>query len=254
MEASLASAEIDFNQRKQLEFDLRHEALAVRRGIIELAHRYRSTPFHIGGACSVADIVSVLLNKVMQVGHRDCEWELRDRLILSKAHTSLALFPALLRAEMISQEDIDRGVFGPDAVLFKHPLRDPQRGFEISGGSLGMGLGYAAGLGLSLRRKDLPSRVFCILGDGECDEGSIARKFDAFGFESVEVDGHDVLALYDALKQQTLRPRAIIAHTIKGKGLSFAENNVSFHDACVTDDLYEQALLDLKVAEEACSC
>ena len=86
------------------------------------------------------------------------------------------------------------------------------------------------------------------------DTGSIARKFDAFGFESVEVDGHDVLALYDALKQQTSRPRAIIAHTIKGKGLSFAENNVSFHDACVTDNLYEQALLDLKVAEEACSC
>ena len=94
--------------------------------------------------------------------------------------------------------------------------------------------------------------------DGPCasilDTGSIARKFDAFSFESVEVDGHDVLALYDALKQQTSRPRAIIAHTIKGKGLSFAENNVSFHDACVTDDLYEQALLDLKVAEEACSC
>ena len=293
VDASPTSTEIDSDQRTQLEFDLRHEALAVRRGIIELAHRYSSTPFHIGGACSVADIVSVLLSKVMQVGHRDCEWELRDRLILSKAHTSLALFPALLRAGMISQKDIDRGVFGPDAVLFKHPLRDPQRGFEISGGSLGMGLGYAAGLGLSLHRKDLPSRVFCIVGDGECDEGSIwesaafighnqlsnvtvivdqnrmqldgpcasildtgsiARKFDAFGFESVEVDGHDVLALYDALKQQTSRPRAIIAHTIKGKGLSFAENNVSFHDACVTDDLYEQALSDLKVAEEACSC
>ena len=291
--SNIVALKNDIKQRTQLEFDLRHEALEVRRGIVELAHRYSSTPFHIGGACSVADIVSVLLSKVMRVGNRDCEWELRDRLILSKAHTSLALFPALLRAGMISQEDIDRGVFGPDAVLFKHPLRDPQRGFEISGGSLGMGLGYAAGLGLSFRRKDLSSRVFCILGDGECDEGSIwesaafighnqlsnvtvivdqnrmqldgpcasildtgsiARKFDAFGFESIEVDGHDVLALYDALKEKTSKPRAIIAHTIKGKGLSFAENNVSFHDACVTDDLYEQALSDLKVAEEACSC
>lgn len=283
----------NLEQRRQLQLLLKHEALEVRKGIIELAHRYSSTPFHIGGACSVADIIAVLLSKVMRVGKRDCKWELRDRLILSKAHTSLALFPAFLRAGLITQDDIDRGVFGPDAVLFKHPMRDEERGFEISGGSLGMGLGYAAGLGLSFRRKRLPSRVFCILGDGECDEGSIwesaafighnqlsnvvvivdqnrmqldgpcasildtgsiSKKFDAFGFESIEIDGHDVLALYDALMQQSSRPRVIVAHTIKGRGFSFAENNVSFHDACVTDDLYKQAVSDLKAAEEGLAC
>ncbi len=133
------------------------------------------------------------------------------------------------------QEDIDRGAFGPNAVpLFKHPLRDPHRGFEISGGSLEWA--YAAGS--LLRRKDLPSRVFLYFGrrratssiwrsafighnqlnvtvgcrpephavDGPCASiwtpGQLQESFDAFGFESVEVDGHDVLALYDALKQQ----------------------------------------------------
>ena len=217
-------------------------------------------------------------------------WDERDRLIVSKAHASGALYPMMLKCGLISQDDVDRGLFGPDARIFKHPERDPQRGFEISGGSLGMGLGYAAGLALSLRRKRLPGRVFCVVGDGECDEGSvwesaalighkrlanltvvvdangmqldgptaqildngpINRKFTAFGFDVVEVDGHDVIQLADALRNPGDRPRAVVARTRKGHGLSFAEGHAEWHDKALTEGLYQQAMRELDAREEA---
>ena len=268
-------------------------ALDVRRGVIEWGHRYEGSAFHFGGALSMAEIVAVLFGEVMCCGHdagRAVSWEERDRLVVSKAHASIALFPAMLSCGLISQDDVDRGLFGPDATIFKHPRRDPERGFETSGGSLGMGLGYAAGLALALRRKHLPSRVFCIVGDGECDEGNvwesaafagharlsnltvivdangmqldgptsdildngpINRKFAAFGFDVVEVDGHDVLALARALARTGERPRAVVARTVKGKGLSFAEMCAEWHDKALTEELYRKAVRELDAQREA---
>ena len=238
----------------------------------------------------MAEIVAVLLGEVMHTGRDGTPWDERDRLIVSKAHASVALYPMMLKCGLISQDDVDRGLFGPDARLFKHPERDPQRGFEISGGSLGMGLGYAAGLALSLRRKRLPGRVFCVVGDGECDEGSvwesaaligykrlanltvvvdangmqldgptaqildngpINRKFAAFGFDVAEVDGHDVIQLADALRNPGDRPRAVVARTLKGHGLSFAEGHAEWHDKALTEELYQQAMRELDAREEA---
>lgn len=261
------------------------EACDIREAVIRTAERYEGMPFHFGGSFSAAEILATLFGAVLHTGADGTPWEERDRFVLSKAHAAVALYPALLAAHLISEEDIDAGLFGPDAVLFKHPRRDPARGLETSGGSLGMGLGYAAGLALALRRKRLPSRVFCLLGDGECNEGSIwesaafaghmklgsltaivdangmqldgptaeildtapiGQKFAAFGFEVVEVDGHSIEALFRALASPHRLPRAVIAHTIKGQGLSFAEGEAAWHDHALGRELWEQAMSEIE--------
>ncbi len=265
-------------------------ACDIREGVIKTAERYPDMPFHIGGAFSAAEIYAVLFGAVLHTGKDGTPWEERDRFVLSKAHAAVGLYPALLKAGLISQEDMDKGLFGPDAVLFKHPKRDPARGLETSGGSLGMGLGYAAGLALALRRKKLSSRVFCLVGDGECNEGStweaaafaghnrlsqltvivdangmqldgptaeildtapLAQKFAAFGFETVEVDGHDVGALWQVLSSAHDAPRAISAHTVKGKGLSFAAGVAAWHDHGLDRELWDEAEVELAAAREA---
>lgn len=274
----------ELRQPRMTSEEMRELARQLRLQVVEFAHRYPETPFHIGGSMSVAEILAVLVGAVMRTGRDGTPWEERDRLILSKAHACLALYPALRHAGFLSEEDIDRGLFGPDAVIFKHPRRDPARGLECSGGSLGMGPGYGAGLALAALRRGLSSRVFCVVGDGECNEGAVweaaalaghlqlggftivvdvngmqldgptqtvlgsgalAEKFASFDFEVVEVDGHDVDALAEALCVRTPRPRAIIAYTQKGRGLSFAENCVEWHDSALDADLYERALADL---------
>ncbi len=270
--------------------ELEMAALAIRRQVVEFAHNDNDLPFHLGGSLSAADIMAVLCTDILRTGRDGLARASRDRVVLSKAHASLALYPALAMAGLISQDDIDAGLFGEHAVLFKHPRRDIERGIEMSGGSLGMGLGYAAGLALAAVRAHRGGRIFCIVGDGECNEGSVweaaafvghnrlnnitlivdvngmqldgptaeildteplARKLASFGFEAVGVDGHDVLALRDALAVRSERPRAVLAHTIKGKGLSFAEGQVAWHDYPLSDELYEQALADLDLIEEA---
>lgn len=259
-------------------------ALDIRKTVVELAHANPDMPFHLGGSLSAAEVLAVLYGGVMHTGTDGTPWDQRDRFVLSKGHASLALYPALLHAGLVSQEDIDRGLLGPNAVLFKHPRRDPARGIETSGGSLGMGLGYACGLAIAANRRASGSRVFCLLGDGECNEGSVweaaalaghmglaaltvivdvnglqldgptaqildtgslAEKFRAFGFEAIEVDGHDVSALWSVLAPSHTRPRAVLAHTTKGKGLSFAENCVEWHDNKLTDELYARAVREL---------
>lgn len=272
---------------RELRARLMLNALDIRQAIVGYAHSYPNVPFHLGGSLSCAEIMAVLLGDVMHTGKDGTPWVERDRLVLSKGHASLALWPALWQAGFLSADDVTRGMFGEGAVIGKQPKRDARRGIELSGGSLGMGLGYACGLALAARRRGLPSRVFCVMGDGECDEGSVweaasfaghhglaqlvavvdangmqldgpisqvldsgplADKFASFGFEVREPDGHDVMALRDALCQHAVRPLVVIAHTVKGKGLSFAENDVKWHDRCLDEDGYLRALDELAAA------
>ena len=269
--------------------ELALRAIDIRRQVIEFAHAHPDTPFHLGGSLSCAEIMAVLLGTIMHTGAGDVPWEERDRLVLSKGHASLALWPALLQAGLLSKEDFDRGMFGPEAVIGKQPRRDTSRGIELSGGSLGMGLGYAAGLALAARRKNLPSRIYCVMGDGECDEGSVweaasfaghnrlgslmviidanglqldgptsqvldsgplTGKFAAFGFDVQQVDGHDVAALANVLTTRSDRPLVVVAHTVKGKGLSFAENDVKWQDRCLDEDGYSRAVAELGAARK----
>ena len=270
--------------------DLELRSADIRRFIVELAHRYDDLPFHLGGSLSCVEILAVLLGDTMRLGTGDVAWEERDRLVLSKGHASLALWPALAQVGLLSREDCERGLFGKGAVIGRQPKRDVTRGIELSGGSLGMGLGYACGLALAARRRGLGSRVFCVMGDGECDEGSVweaasfaghnrlgslvvvvdanglqldgttaevldsgplTDKFAAFGFDTFVVDGHDVEALRETLAMCGERPRAVVAQTVKGKGLSFAENEVSWHDRQLDDEGYRRALAEIDAARAA---
>ena len=270
--------------------DLALRAIAIREQVVEFAHNNPGLPFHLGGSLSCAEIFAVLLGSIMKTGVDGTPWESRDRLVLSKGHASLALWPALQQAGLLSSEDLDKGVLGPGAVIGKQPRRNAEKGIELSGGSLGMGLGYACGLAIAARRKGLPSRVFCVMGDGECDEGSVweaasfaghnrlseltlvidvnglqldgpvsqvldsgplADKFAAFGFEVRYANGHDVASLNEALSSPSNeRPLVVLASTTKGKGLSFAENNVVWHDRRLSEDEYRQAVAELSAARE----
>ena len=273
--------------------ELELAALEVRRGTLAWAISDPAHPYHLGGSLSASDILAVLYNDVMATGVDGTPWESRDRLVLSKAHASLALYPALAQAGLLSRDDLDRGLYGPDAVVFKHSRRDVRRGLETSGGSLGMGPAHACGIVISNRRLGRGGRVFCVLGDGECNEGSVweavelaahlrmgeltfvvdvnglqldgptadvldagtlEQKFRAFGCDAVEVDGHDVIALRDALSMCRAvgeRPLAVLCRTIKGKGISFIEGVVEWHDKGMTDEERAIATRELDDAEEA---
>ena len=270
--------------------ELELAALEIRRGTMAWAINDPEHPYHLGGSLSCAEILAALYNDVMVTGVDGTPWESRDRLVMSKAHASLALYPALAQAGLLSREDLARGLYGPDAVVFKHPRRDVARGLETSGGSLGMGPAHACGIVLSNRRLGHGGRIFCILGDGECNEGSVweavelaghlamgeltfvvdvnklqldgptadvldagtlSQKFVAFGCEVEEVDGHDVIAVRDALLRRSDRPRAVLCDTVKGRGISFIEGRVEWHDKAMTDEERAIATRELDEAEEA---
>jgi transketolase len=227
---------------------------------------------HIGGSFSMAEILSVLYFQSMKVDPSNPKWEERDRLILSKAHGSPALYAVLALKGYYPVEAIytycELGGFEGHTDMTR------TSGLESSGGPLGMGLSVAVGIALGLRFKENPrSRVYCILGDGECNEGNVweaamsaahyhtdnliavvdynkvmakgftfdemsiepfAEKWQAFGWDVIEVDGHDIHALasafYDA---RWVKPRGkpivIIAHTVKGRGVEMAEFNYKWH-------------------------
>lgn len=267
-------------------------ARAMRREVVDLCYRSPNHKAHLGGSLSCVDILAALYADVMEtgVGATGAAWGSRDRFVLSKAHAAVALYAALHQAGFLSDEEMSEPVCGHGTLLYRQTQRDLAHGIEISGGSLGQGLGLSAGLALALARKRLPSRVFCLLGDGETNEGSIwesvafashnalsnlvilvdrngfqldgptsevvdsgslLEEFRAFGLEAEEVDGNDVAAVRDALAEALDRgargggPQALVCDTVKGKGLSFAEGRVEWHDNVLTEDLYHVALDEL---------
>lgn len=260
-------------------------ARGVRRDIVELAHRAGKEGAHLGGCLSLADILTALYNGSLRYDPSRPGWEERDRVVLSKAHASIALYAAMHRAGLISEEEFALPLYGDQTFLYKHAKRNVPHGIEMSGGSLGQGLPFAVGIAIALKRKgNRVSRVYAILGDGECNEGSVweaaalaghlkldnltvivdrnrlqldgwtseivnmdnmAERWRAFGFIACETDGHDRARLQQALAPMDGGPVAIIANTVKGKGVSFAENNVDWHDNVLTDELYARALREV---------
>lgn len=256
-------------------------ARLMRLDCVEVAHSDHST--HVGGCMSVSDILAVLYADVMRHDPENPSWDARDRLILGKGHSSTALYSCLAY----------QGYFPHDEVLTQY--EDGSRisghvshkvpGIEVSTGSLGHGLPMACGMALAAKMDGKDHRVFCVLGDGEVQEGStweaslfavqhelsnltvvidnnrlqsdgtlsdvlgmsdVPKLFAPFGYELREVDGHDHAALREALRPATGEaPVLVVAHTVKGKGLSFAENNVAFHSTRLTDEMFEQALVEL---------
>lgn len=249
---------------------MRAEELAqrIRIDAVEMTHRGRSS--HVGSALGMADIIAALYANVLRIRPEDPSWADRDRFILSKGHAGAGIYAALAEVgyfdrELLKQHCADGSIFSG------HVSHKDVPGVEFSTGSLGHGLGVAAGRALAGQLSSADFRVYCVMSDGECDEGSVweaamfsshhqlgslvgvidynklqslapisetlalepfAAKWRAFGWAVVEVDGHDLSALVGALnvpRRAVGQPTIVIAHTTKGKGVSFMEGSVLWH-------------------------
>lgn len=260
-------------------------AKELRKNIVEMIYRAKSG--HPGGSLSIADILSVLYWKEMNIDPINPKSENRDRLVLSKGHAAPALYAALIEKGYVSKDLIPtlRKWHSP---LQGHPDMKKLNGVEMSTGSLGQGLSVGNGMALSSKIFKNDYRVYVILGDGELQEGQvweavmtsahykldnlvaiidynnlqidgkvsdvmgvlpITDKFKSFNWNVIEIDGHSYEEIIDALNEARNlkgKPTAIIANTIKGKGISFMENNGAFHGAAPNDEQYEQAMEELK--------
>lgn len=237
----------------------------IRREVLCMAHAGK-TP-HVGSALSCVDILTALYFDCMRIDPSHAADEERDRFILSKGHGCMAQYAALAHRGFFPMPVLDE--YAKDGGrLAEHPGPHCIPGIELATGSLGHGLSAGAGLALAAKMKQLAYRVFVLLSDGECEEGSIweaslfapahgldnlvaiidfnkwsamgrtesrvgalAKKWDAFGWNAIEIDGHDMQAIVAALKTRVHegRPLAIVAHTVKGKGVSFMEDDLEWH-------------------------
>jgi transketolase len=236
---------------------------------------------HIGGAMSLVEILRVLYDDILRYHPHQPSWNERDRLILSKGHGCLALYTILADKGFFAIEELNK-CFQKGSCLGGHPEIKKIPGVEASTGSLGHGLSLGIGMALAARLQKRKSRIFVLLGDGELNEGSIweaalcakkhklsnltvivdynkmqasgslkeildldplVEKWDAFGFRTKEVDGHNIQALLRAFKALPFAnnsPSAIICHTVKGKGIPFAENDAYWHYRKVDKEIISQ--------------
>ena len=266
--------------------DLENMALSMRKNVLNMALNAGAGSSHFGGGLSIVDITATLFGDIMNIDKKNPKWEERDRFILSKGHGVLGYYTALSEVGYISSKDLLD--FEKDGgYLFGHPIMKREKGIEFSNGSLGMGLSLGIGVALAIKINKKDSHVFVLMGDGECNEGSvwegamagaqynlnnlvaiidrnnlqqtganseimslgdIASKWKSFGWEVAEIDGHNISEIHKALTiaKKFNGPYAIVAHTVKGKGFSFSENNNAWHHAPMTKTQYENALKELK--------
>lgn len=258
----------------------------MRIDILKMGLAAKSAGAHIGGSLSLVEIMAALYGKVMTFDPANPQLETRDRLVFSKGHGVMAQYVALKQVGVLTEEDL-LSYKATGSVVSAHPsVHQTRLGVEFASGSLGQGLSQGVGVALALRRKqNESSRVFVILGDGECDEGSVweaaaaaahyrlnnliaiidqnqlqydgptgqildlmdlESKWKSFGWDAVSVDGHNVDAVAAACNASKGRPLAVVAKTIKGKGVSFMENIASWHHGIVTQKIYDQAMAELE--------
>lgn len=263
----------------------------VRMDILEEVYNAKSG--HIGGAFSIADILTVLYFNEMNIDAKIPDSPDRDRLVLSKGHASAALYSVLAEKGYIDKKEL-KTFRNIDSNLQGHPDMNKVPGVDMTTGSLGQGLSVANGMALSSKLDSRGYRVYCILGDGELQEGQvweaamtaekyqldnlcvivdanelqltdstmnvkginyndIEQKLRAFGFQTVVIDGHNIESIIRALTIAEMtkgKPTAIICKTIKGKGVSFMENQVDWHGKAPNDKEYEMAVKELKQEAE----
>tara|TARA_Y100000590_G_scaffold407934_1_gene498654 strand:+ start:378 stop:1190 length:813 start_codon:yes stop_codon:yes gene_type:complete len=254
----------------------------VRKNILKAALEAGSASAHIGGALSSVEIVSTLYSRFISFPEKK-NWHQRDRFILSKGHACLVLYSVLLEKKLITEKEFSTFEKN-NSILPGHPVINKFKGIEFSNGSLGLGLSLAIGTAVALKKKNKKNKVYVLLGDGECNEGSVweaallapnlnlnnltciidknnfqqtgssneilntedlSFKWKSFNWEVIEVNGHEIKELINALETETSKPKLIIAKTIKGKGLNFAENNNEWHHKILTKKLYDEAIKNL---------
>ena len=273
---------MDAAEKKQLEIT----ACKVRMGIIEGVHSAKSG--HPGGSLSCADILTYLYFKHRNIDPANPKKADRDRFVLSKGHAAPALYATLANRGYFDVSLL-KTLRQIGSILQGHPDMKHIPGVDMSSGSLGQGISAAVGMALSAKHFGDSFKVYAVLGDGEIEEGQvweaamfagnkglsnltafvdynnlqidgtieevnsaapIDKKFEAFGWHVITIDGHSFEEIENALKEaETVdKPVAIIAKTVKGKGVSFMENVVGWHGSAPNDEQYEQAMTELNAA------
>jgi len=259
-------------------------ALKIRKHAVEMTHLGKSS--HLASVLSMADIVAVLYGEVLRKRPNEPKWSKRDRFILSKGHAGAGIYAALAETGYFPVEELKKH-YANGSKFSGHVSHIGIPGVELSTGSLGHGLSVGAGMAYAAKLDLRKHRVFVLMSDGECDEGSnweailfashhklsnlvaiidynkiqsldsvshtlslepFVDKWRAFGWKTTEVDGHDHEALGKALlidPEKNNQPSCIIAHTTKGKGISFMENSVLWHYRSPQGEEYEHAMAEL---------
>ena len=265
--------------------NLKSIAAKIRLGALEGVHAAASG--HPGGSLSIADIMAYLYFEEMNVKADDPKWADRDRFVLSKGHTSPALYATLALKGFFSADEL-KNLRQVDSFLQGHPDMKGTPGVDMSTGSLGLGISTACGMALAAKVDGKDYRTYTIVGDGESEEGQVweaamfaahykldnlcviidwnglqidgpvaevmnptphDKKLEAFGFHVISIDGHDFDQIEAALNEAKAtkgKPTAIIARTVKGKGVSFMENQVGWHGSAPNDEQYEKAVAEIR--------
>lgn len=264
--------------------ELKEISKKVRKDIIEEV--YSANSGHPGGALSIAELLTVLYFNQMNINPENPKAEARDRFVLSKGHASPALYSTLAHRGFFDVEDL-KTFRNIESKLQGHPDMNKVPGVDMTTGSLGQGLSVANGMALSSKLNSNGLRVYCLVGDGEIQEGQIWEaamssahykldnlclivdnnnlqidgevdkvkniyplddKFKSFGFEVIKIDGHNIAQIIEAFetaKKIKGKPTVIVANTIKGKGVSFMENQAGWHGKAPNEEQYKQAIEEL---------
>ena len=275
-----------FEHSEELVKELEGKAKRLRSEIIKMIYTAQSG--HPGGSLSAADIITVLYFHQMRINPENPLWEDRDRFVLSKGHAAPALYAALAELGYFPKENLS-SLRQIGSILQGHPDMRKTPGIDMSTGSLGNGLSIGIGMALSARLSKKDYDVYVLIGDGECDEGGIweaamaaakyrldnliaicdfnrvqldgpidtimpleplSKKWESFNWNVIEIDGHSVLEILDALDEARRAknpPSIIITHTVKGKGVSYMENRYEWHGKAPSPEEYEIALRELEV-------
>lgn len=272
------------NRRILSEEEIKALCKRMRLHAMDMALAAGNRGAHISGSLSCIEIYAVLYGAILNYDLDNPLWNERDRFIAGKEHARLAEYPA--RAEMgFYPTDVLNSYEQNDGLLVGHQLKK-ELGVEYGSMSLGMEMSFAVGKAILAKQTQQSYRIYCLLGDAECEEGPVweafipashykldnltviidrnymsvdgnteelmaqldmQKKMEAFGWESVTVDGHDIHQLINALSYRPIgKPYAIIATTIKGKGVSFIENNKSWHQAVLSEAQYQQAIEEIQ--------
>jgi len=267
-------------------------AKRMREHALQMAFSAGANGAHLGGGLSMIEIMATLYGGILHLDPKNPDWDERDRFILSKGHGVLAYYTALAEAGFFPVEDLKKFEMN-GGFLPGHPVMNLEKGIESSSGSLGMGLSLGVGIALVGKMREKHYRTFVLMGDGECNEGSVweaamsashfrlanliaiidrnclqydgfcsdvmdmenfRSKWESFGWTVTETNGHDIQELYNAFSYCTGlsegKPRIIIARTIKGKGISFMENNAAWHHSRLSQTQYDLALAEARGKKE----